>query len=65
MEPNRKPPQTHPTGDTGKTSSQVKARQSLRLDRFSHILTGAWVVLASMATAANLGIVQNELHLAV
>ncbi|HEY9779655.1 MAG TPA: serine/threonine-protein kinase [Leptolyngbyaceae cyanobacterium] len=58
MESNRKPPQTHPTGDTGKASSQVKARQSLRLDRKSHILTATWVVLASMATAANLGLVQ-------
>ena len=58
MEPNRKPPQTQPTGETGKASSQVKARQSLRLDRCSHILTGAWVVLASMATSANLGLIQ-------
>lgn len=36
----------------------VTARQSSRLARLSHIVTGAWALVAGMATAANLGLVQ-------
>lgn len=57
MGQNRKPPPADQTAATVKGSSQAKAI-SLRLDRFSHVLTGTWVVLASMATATNLGLVQ-------
>ena len=41
-----------------KTTSIVTARQSSRLARLSHIVTGAWALVAGMATAANLGLVQ-------
>lgn len=54
----RKPLQTSLTTSTGIASSQVKLRQSDRLVRIGHILTATWVVLAAIATSANVGLVQ-------
>lgn len=50
----RKPPKSR---HSGATSSQLKVRRDNRW-RKGHILSGAWVVLAAMATSANLGLVQ-------
>jgi CHASE2 domain-containing sensor protein len=58
MGQNRKPLQTSQTTSTGIASSQVKLRQYDRLVHIGHILTATWVVLAAMATSANVGLVQ-------
>ncbi|HEY9850092.1 MAG TPA: serine/threonine-protein kinase [Leptolyngbyaceae cyanobacterium] len=42
-----------------KTTLTASARQSSRLKSLTHVLTGAWALLAAIATSANLGLVQN------
>ena len=51
----RKPPKSSLASVA--TSSQSKERRDNRW-RLSHLLSGAWVVLAAMATSANLGLVE-------
>lgn len=41
-----------------KTTSTITARQSWRLARLGHILTGVWAVVAALATGNNVGLVQ-------
>lgn len=41
-----------------KTTSTVTARQSSRLARLGHILTGAWALIAALATGGNFRLVQ-------
>ncbi len=46
------------TSTLNNSRSQVTPSQFLRLARWGHILTGAWVLVAAMATSVNGGLVQ-------